>query len=233
MVMRVLRTAVGAALLVGSPMLASCTGASSPPPTGPAHHSIHYSIYRSSARTQRPKIPFAAACRAGHARSAGRTVVFRGAKTHRHYCSVIWKSDVIHNCAQHAYGTTMIAFLKQHPCGSARRVLATVYLRHGPVDISSIATSFAGTANNPFGAELDFTNLEKARRTRGLKDLLREGDRMPGPHAYGPAHAMFGVYALNVNINIIRAWYPDRPTATHDQQLALLERDLAFSTLTG
>lgn len=166
-----------------------------------------------------------------HAGSGGKPILFQGTTTGRRYCGLLWTSDVVHDCAKHAHGAKMIAFLQKHKCGPTGRALATVFVRHDAINVTSVETSFAGSARNPFGAQLEFTNLVKSSRGGGIDDLLRDGHRIPGPHGRPPAHAVLGVFAIGANINVIDAWYRDKPTPKNDYNLRLVEADLKLSQL--
>lgn len=167
------------------------------------------------------------------ARAGSQPVVFQGTTTGKRYCGLLWTSDVIHNCSKHAHGAQMIAFLKKHKCGPTGRALATVFVRHDAINVSSIETSISGTARNPFGAQLQFTNLVKSPSGGNINDLMREGHRIPGPNGRMSAHAVLGVFAIGENINIIDAWYRDKPTPKNDYNLRLVEADLKLSRLVG
>lgn len=168
-----------------------------------------------------------------HARAGSQPVVFQGTTTGKRYCGLVWTSDEIHDCAKHAHGARMIAFLKKHTCGPTGRVLATVFARHDAINVSSIETSFSGTPRNPFGAQLQFTNLVKSPSGGNIDDLLREGHRMPGPHGRMSAHAVLGVFTIGQNINVIDTWYRNKPTPNNDYNLRLVEADLKLSRLLG
>jgi hypothetical protein len=160
-------------------------------------------------------------------------VPFRGTTTPTHYCGIVWNSDVVHDCARYAYGAAVVAFVRRHRCGPIRRVLATVYVGGVAVNISSVVTSFAGTATNPYGAELAFGQLVRSRRTGGITDLLRAGHRIPGPGGRPDAGAYYGVYPFNTQVDILDSWY--RIPSAHPRLWSLkrLDQDLSFSRLTG
>lgn len=160
-------------------------------------------------------------------------ITFRGARSDSPYCAIVWTSDVIHDCVKYAYGPKMIAFLTRHHCGTARRTLATVFHAHFAVNLSSVATAFAGTAHNPLGAEFRFTQLARARGAGGIRDLLREGHRIPGPSGRPPKTAAYGVYSLNTNIDILYGWYRQKPGAGYGGPLKLIEQDVAFTPATA
>lgn len=224
------RATLSGGILLAALALASCTGSTNPTPTGRNGTS---SAGRSSARTTSPQSSLVARCHAiGGTR--GRVVTFRGTQSDTPYCGVVWTSDVIHDCTKHAYGPKVVAFLRRHDCGTATRTLATILHAHfGAVNVSSIATAFAGTARNALGAEFEFTQLAKSRSRGGIKDLLRDGDRVPGPNGSPSNHAVYGVYPLNTNVDILYGWYRERPRIEYGTSLKLIEQDVAFTPATA
>jgi hypothetical protein len=163
-----------------------------------------------------------------------RVLPFFGTETRREYCGVVWGSDVVHNCTRLAYGAAVVAFVRRHRCGTVRRVLATVYVGGFSVNVSSVVTSFAGTAHNPYGAEYAFGQLASSRRAGGIADLLREGHRIPGPHGHPPADAYYTPVPFNTQVDILYSWYrtpPNQPGGANS--LKHIDQDLSFGALTG
>lgn len=138
---------------------------------------------------------------------------------------------MIRTCATHAHGAKMIAFLKAHRCDTTRRALATIFVRGDAINVTSIATSIAGSSQNPLGADAQFINLATSPGTGGINDLLQEGHHIPGPRGHMPPHPVFGVFSAGSGVNIIYAWYRDRPTPPDDPKLQHAEGDVKFSTL--
>lgn len=170
---------------------------------------------------------------AGSSAPTGRHIVFTGTVSQRRYQAVIWASDTIRNCAAHAYGAPMIAFLQSHPCGPTHRVLATVYVNGRDVDVSSIATSFAGRGARVYVPTEQFVRLEEANGTGSINDLLREGASMPGGTGQIPAHEAFQVLSQDTGADVLDAWYQTGPTRDQDPFLLSLEQDLFLSRLTS
>jgi len=225
------RTSVFACLVLAATTLASCTQSSSPP----VRHHQSPPTSSSAAPSTSKHVSAVARCRA-HAGAHGHVVSFRGTHSQSPYCAVVWSSDVIHNCAKHAYGRKMIAFLRKHHCRSATRTLATVFHAHFAVNVSSVATAFPGTAHNQFGAEFKFTQLAKTRSAGGIDDLLRDGHRIPGPAGTPPKHAVYGVYPLNTMVDVLYAWYAgyrSGPTPGLPPSLKTIEQDIAFTPATA
>lgn len=208
--------------------LASCTHTSAP------HLNHHRQLPppRSTAPTRSGQASLISRCRA-HADRRGRVVTFRGARSNSSYCAIIWTADVIHDCAKYAYGPKVIAFLKRHHCGTATRTLASVFHAHFAVNLSSVATAFAGTAGNPLGAEFRFAQLAKARGRGGINDLLRDGRAIPGPRGEPSKSALYGVYTLNTNVDILYGWYRRKPSPGYGTSLKLIEQDIAFTPATS
>lgn len=223
--------AVVAGLILCGLALVSCTHSGQPPTTKQRH--LSQGPPRSTSTTASPRATLTARCRS-HAGAHGRVVSFRGGRTNTPYCGIVWFSDVVHDCMKHAYGHAVIAFLSRHHCGTAQRTLATVYHANFAVNLSSVATSFQGTARNPLGAEFRFTQLASSRNEGGIADLLRDGHRIPGPTGKPPRTAIYGVYPLNTNVDVIYGWYRQKPSAGYgSSSLKLIEQDVAFSPATG
>jgi hypothetical protein len=169
----------------------------------------------------------------------GSTVVpFRGTTSPRKYCGVVWSDDILRNCGRRAYGAAVVAFVRRHRCGRVRRVLATVYVGGFSVNVSSVVTSFTGTAHNPYGAANKFAQLAGSRRAGGIADLLRAGHRIPGPHGRPPANAHYEVIPFdvpyNTQVDILDSWYRKGPAYRGGaNSLEVIENDLSFGRLTS
>lgn len=217
-----------AAGIVGVAMacLVSCT-----PGASPRGHAVLPHPVTVSARQRSPAAQsWVARCLARKV-PGSRAVPFRGSVTPTHYCAVVWSSDVVHGCRRLAYGAQVIAFVRRHPCRAVHRVLATVYVGSFSVNVSSVVTSFAGTPQNPYGAEYRFGQLASSRRAGGIADLLRDGHRIPGPRGRPPANAHYGVYPFNTGADILYTWYRNPPASPVSWKT--LDQDLSFSRLTG
>lgn len=154
----------------------------------------------------------------------------------QNYPVVVWARDRITNCAQHAYGTAMIAFLQAHPCRNAHRLLATVSVNGRKVAISVITVLFAsGTAADPYGlhASTQFEALEKASGTGAVNDLLREGKRIPGVAPSIPSTEAFTVTAQDAGSAIFDAWWVTGATRDQDAALVAAENDLFLTQMTS
>lgn len=148
------------------------------------------------------------------------------------YNATIWAEDDISDCAAHAYGGPMIAFLRKHPCRGAHRVLATINLHGKLVALSVISTGFAGTANDPYVNAGKFEQLEQANHTGSINDLLREGHSIPGIATQIPPQEAFEVLGQDSGVQIFDAWYATGTTRDQDPTLVHLEQSLFLSQLT-
>ena len=153
-----------------------------------------------------------------------RTVHVQGGKTS--YVVKIWAQVENPTCYDHAYGQPIITFLTEHPCSGMTRILATTTVGGRPVGFAETATSFTGTAANPYAYSSKFTQLEQANNTGSINDLLREGYRLPsGPSAI-PAHEAFEVLGQDNGVTIWDAWYLDGSTPDNAKPLMTMAQDL-------
>jgi hypothetical protein len=210
--------------------LVGCTSAHHSAPSRPAHRPTNTMPAPRRSPTTQALPAWYTQCQARKVPGT-HVVPFRGTQTTTHYCAIVWSADVVHDCRRLAYGTAVIAFVRRHPCGPVRRVLATVYVGGFSVNVSSVVTSFAGTQHNPYGAEYTFGRLASSRRSGGIADLLRNGHRIPGPHGTPPADAHYELVPFNTQVDILYTWYRT-PPASH-VSWKLLDQDLSFSRLTG
>jgi hypothetical protein len=232
-VRRVIRNCVVVLTCVGALGLASCTG-SSPHYAQPTLQSRSTQPVPNRSSSSRPPT-FGTKCLARKT-PGGRPVVFFGGESQREFCGVVWRSDVVKSCSRDAYGAKVIAFVKKHKCGPVHRELATVYAPTFTVDFSSVIVKFAkpGTTGNPMGTLFNFTQLAKPRSAAGIADLLRAGDKIPGPHGNPPAGAYYGNDMFTSSVDLFYDWYVKRPKSTHfENSLRLLGPDFAFTQLTG
>jgi len=115
---------------------------------------------------------------------------------------------------------------------AVRRVLATVYVGHFSVELSSVTARFGGAEPSANTAALEFSQLAASRRSGGIADLVRAGHAIPGARGRPPANAYYDVTYLVDHIDAIYAWYGTRPASTHGwKSLAQLEHDFSFSRL--
>ncbi len=216
--------------------LAACSSAVSGHGSAPTSHSAKTSspdFPSTSSATSSTSVPTDSSSVGSSPTPTGRQIVFTGTVSQRRYHAVVWASDTIRNCAAHAYGAPMIAFLQRHPCGPTHRVLATVYVDGRAVDVSSIATSFAGHGTHVYVPTEQFVRLEEANGTGSINDLLREGASMPGVSGQIPSHEAFQVLSKDTGADVFDAWYQTGPIRDQDPYLLSLEQDLFLSRLTS
>jgi hypothetical protein len=233
---RLVRAYLAVGLCVGTLGLASCTG-SSPHYAQPtlSRHATPTAGPSTSA-PRRPKLSaFAKTCLNRGKSGGGKPIIFFGGQTQREFCGVVWSSDRQPNCTKLAYGAKVIAFVRTDKCGPVRRTLATVYSPTFSVNFSSVIVRFAspGTPNNPLGKLFHFTQITKPRSAAGIADLLRAGNKIPGPHGK-PVHAYYGNDMLTRSVDLFYDWYGKRPKSTRfENSLRLLGPDFTFTQLTG
>ena len=237
-------TITAAAAVLAAAVLAACgssavsgtgsrQGASGGTDTG-SHGGGFGSATNAPATTAAPSFPGSSAPASTSAPTQhGRALVFQGTNTGNTYAATVWDSDNAADCAAHAYGAKMIAFLNAHPCRGLHRVLATLVLQGRTVAVSIISTGFAGTAQDPYGVTAQFKKLEEANGTGSINDLLREGGALPGVSGGIPSNEAFTVLVQDNGAQVFDAWYVDGPTKDQDPALVSLEEDLFLSQLSG
>lgn len=162
---------------------------------------------------------------------AARTITVTGTTTQTRYVAHVYASDTITDCAAHAYGATMIAFLRAHPCRPAHRVLATVDTAGRTAVLSTISTSFAGTGADPYSGVGKFRQLEEADGTGSINDLLREGHHVAGIASRIPAREAFSVVGQDQGVTVFDAWWASGTTPDQEPALLKLEQDLFLTPL--
>jgi predicted small secreted protein len=142
------------------------------------------------------------------------------------YLVKVWADVKNSTCFDHAWGTPMITFLTQHPCGGLERYLATTTVNGRPVGFAEATTSFPGTASDPYRYSRAFAELEKADGTGSIDDLLREGYRLPSGPAKVPSSQAFNVVGQDNGVTVWDIWYLDGPTPPDDEALIAMTQDL-------
>ncbi len=108
----------------------------------------------------------------------------------------LWAHDVITDCGAHSYGQAIIAYFAEHPCRSATRRLWTMPHngRTLAVSVVSVSAQIGKVNDNPdYQYAVQLAQLENAEGTGSVKDLLREGARIPGAGTSIPANEVFSV----------------------------------------
>ncbi len=142
----------------------------------------------------------------------------------------VWVEDMVADCAAHAYGTPVIAFLTAHPCtGGAARLLATTTVSGHPVAISRSTLGFStGSAAADYQTASDFAALVTADGTGNIEDLLRTGARFPGGPAAVPDPNAFLALTQDAGVQLYECWYLDGPTKSNDPTLEAMEQDVTL-----
>jgi hypothetical protein len=146
------------------------------------------------------------------------------------YTVQVWAMDHITDCAAHAYGAKMIAFLRAHPCHSATRRILTLDLDGRTDAMSTIAVTLPphGTdaSGDVYAYAGKFLQLENANGTGSMNDLLREGVHVPGIQAAVPHAEAFYAQGEDLGVTVFDAWYAQGTTPNQAVELIALERDL-------
>jgi hypothetical protein len=142
------------------------------------------------------------------------------------YVVDLWADVHDATCFDHAYGQALISFLTQHPCRGLERYLGTTTVNGRPVGFAESATSFAGTATDPYVYSSEFTRLEQADGTGSIDDLLRDGYRLPTGPTRIPSSEAFNVLGQDNGVTVWDAWYLDGPTPDNDKALVKMTTDI-------
>jgi DNA-binding Lrp family transcriptional regulator len=95
------------------------------------------------------------------------------------YVVKIWWDVEDDTCFDHAYGEAIVSFLITHPCSGLHRYLGTTTVNGRAVGFALSSTGFPGRPRNLYGEAGRFAQLEQADGTGSLNDLLRELDESP------------------------------------------------------
>jgi hypothetical protein len=149
------------------------------------------------------------------------------------YVLQISGQDHFSDCATHAYGAAMIAFLRSNLCLGADRVLATVDLDGRTAALSIITVTMPTSRADPYGylATGQFRTLENADGT-GIDDLLRDGASIPGVTGGVPQSEAFTLATEDAGTAVFDAWWADGPTDSQDPELVAMENALFLTSAT-
>ncbi len=153
---------------------------------------------------------------------ATRTVV---AADGTRYPIQIWAQRQVPDCAAHAYGGPVVAFLRRHPCQRLRQLLATTAVGGRAVGLAQRTIVFAGTSAQSAAAARRFDRLVSRSGTGNLDDLLREGVAMPGTRRL-PIPNAFSALSQDGGVTVVEAWYQRGATPSNDPALVKMARDL-------
>jgi hypothetical protein len=156
-------------------------------------------------------------------------VVVNGLATGHLYRVFVWAGDQISSCANHAYGSAVVSYLREHPCRGAWRRLATLELNGREVALSIVTVEEQAPGPKP-----DTTNLSSVidRHGGGINDLLREGARIPGAQSRVPVDHAYTHGGEDFYATYLYAWYVDGSTRPQAAELVRLEQDLIKSNVT-
>ncbi|MGH8960324.1 MAG: hypothetical protein ACRDWT_03825 [Jatrophihabitantaceae bacterium] len=138
----------------------------------------------------------------------------------------IWAARTDPTCANHAYGKPVIAFLTAHPCVGLRRLLATTTLDTHAVGLAISELGFKGTDPQVYTTAGNFVTLVKRNGTGNLDDLLRDGSRLPAGPSSVPDPDVTTAQAQDAGVEVVDAWYLDRPTSSSDSKLIAMALSL-------
>jgi hypothetical protein len=141
------------------------------------------------------------------------------------YVIDVWAQTQVQDCATHAYGAPVIAYLKAHPCYGLSRTLATTTVNGRAVGLSSCAIGFAGQSPTVYQTAGDFNTLVTANGTGSLNDLLREGYRLPSGPTSVPSPDAFDALSQDNGVTVDDAWYLSGPTPNNDPPLVAMEQN--------
>lgn len=155
-----------------------------------------------------------------------RTATVHSTAGNRTYKIDIWVETTDIDCAAHAYGSAVVAYLSAHPCRNLTRLLATTTVGGKRVGFNQSSVAFAGSAPASYQTAGEFRTLVSQNGTGNINDLLREGRRLPvGPVAV-PSPDAFSALAQDASVTIVDAWYLDRPTPDNDPALVRMAQDI-------
>jgi hypothetical protein len=141
------------------------------------------------------------------------------------YVIKVWAQTQVPDCAAHAYGAPVIAYLTAHPCYGLARTLATTTVDGKAVGISTCSVGFSGPAPQVYQTAGAFNTLVTADGTGSLNDLLREGYRLPSGPASVPSPDAFAALSQDNGVTVDDAWYLSGPTPNNDPPLVAMERN--------
>ncbi len=215
---------VGAAvLLAGCAASTSGTGSVSDPAVSPSHppptSAAGPTGFPSSSPTAVPS--------ATTPSSIPARLTITGTSTGTVYTVAVSAMDTIKDCAAHAYGAALQAFLRRHPCLRATRRLVSLVQGARVVALSTVVVECpVGGASDPYRYAGQFADLERADGTGSMNDLLLDGVRVPGMGTRIPGAEVFTVLGQDNVVTVFDGWYESGTTARNDPAIRSVERDL-------
>jgi len=149
--------------------------------------------------------------------------VHAGATT---YLIEVWAETTDSECASHAYGAPVIAYLEAHACTGLTRVLASTTVNGKRVGFAQSSLGFTGTSPDVYKTAGDFVALVTKDGTGNINDLLRDGRRLPSGPTEVPTPDAFSALGQDAGVIIVDAWYLDVPTPNNDPPLVKMAHDI-------
>ena len=137
-----------------------------------------------------------------------RTATVHG--SHGTYVIKVWAQVHTATCADHAYGTPVVNYLKANPCGGLDRLLATTVVDGHRVGFAQSTLGFRGVDPQVYEVAGNFRALVTKDGTGNLDDLLPR--RVPAaerPPAV-PSPDAFSALSQDAGVTVVDAWYLDR-----------------------
>lgn len=142
------------------------------------------------------------------------------------YTIKVWVDRKDPTCADHAYGTPIVNFLKAHPCTGLQRLLATTTVNGRGVGFAESRLGFSGEADTSYQTAGDFIKLVSAEGTGNITDLLTEGYRLPSGPSSVPSPDAFNALGQDAGVIVDDMWYLDGSTPANDKALVQFARDV-------
>lgn len=146
--------------------------------------------------------------------------------SHGTYVIKVWAQVHTATCADHAYGTPVINYLKANPCGGLDRLLATTVVDGHRVGFAQSTLGFRGVDPQVYEVAGNFRALVTKDGTGNLDDLFRDGYRLPSGPQHVPSPDAFSALSQDAGVTVVDAWYLDRATPENDQPLVRLATDI-------
>lgn len=227
-----MRTAAGAFLAIVL-AVSACSGDSDDTPSAAAPSSGSTSAGVTSAPAPSTTASATVTSTARRAnRSATRPVPTSPVRTvtvdgeHDSYVIQVWAQVNNDSCYDHAYGQPVITYLTTYPCRGLTRVLASTVVDGRDVGVAQSSFSFSGAPPTVYKTAGNFRKLVDQDGTGNLRDLFREGYRMPDGPTSVPAPDAFSALSQDSAVTVVDAWYLDGPTPANDPKLERMAKDL-------
>jgi len=214
------------ALFVGLVACASTITGSGSSSRVPSSHAPTTATASSASATdtapRRPVTPTASSTVAGPLRTVTVSTTISG-KT---YVIKVWAERKDATCAEHAYGTPVINFLRAHACTGLDRLLATTAINGRAVGFAESRLGFVGTADAVYRTASDFRKLVTEDGTGNINDLLRDGARLPNGPTVVPSPSAFSALGQDAGVTIDELWYLAGSTPVNDPPLVQMAQDI-------